>query len=438
MTSFANFLGEVGHRATAPTLLGYMPSINKNKNKHLQTVPAQDSPMTLPLKGLKILDFSTLLPGPYATLMLADMGAEILRVESPTRPDLVRALPPQDASGQSAAHSYLNRGKKALALDLKQPEALEIITKLLQNYDVVVEQFRPGVMDRLGLGYEALKAINPKLIYCSVTGYGQTGPLKDRAGHDINYLSLSGSVDYSRRNGERPVPNGLQIADLAGGSHHAVMGILAAVVERQTLGDQFNGRHIDISMTDCVFSMNAMFASGYLGGNEEPKAENTMLNGGSFYDYYETSDGRYMSVGSLEPQFLMQFCQALGLMDVIGKAGSQKKEDITLFKQAVSEQIASQPFEYWCDTFAKLDCCVEPVLTFAEACEQPHAQQRGWVRQVNTESGEQLQQLANPIFKSDEVVKAGSVIGSHTRSVLLDLGFTESDIESLKEKKVVK
>ncbi len=393
--------------------------------------------MTLPLHGLKILDFSTLLPGPYATLMLADMGAQVLRVESPSRPDLVRALPPQDGSGQSAAHSYLNRGKQAIALDLKQPQALSIIKKLLLNYDVVVEQFRPGVMDRLGLGFDALKVINPKLIYCSVTGYGQTGPLKDRAGHDINYLSLSGSVDYSRRKGERPIPNGLQIADIAGGSHHAVMGILAAVYERQSKGDQFQARHIDISMTDCAFSMNAMFAAGYLGGQEEPHAEATMLNGGSFYDYYETADGRYFSVGSLEPQFLMQFCQAMGLMDEIALAGSRKPADIDQFKQAIAKQFASHSFAYWCGVFAKLDCCVEPVLSFAEATQQPLAQARGWTRKVRAENTEVVQ-LANPIFKSDMPVKAGASIGADTDEVMQQLGFTTADIDALRSSKVIK
>jgi len=216
------------------------------------------------LNGLKVLDFSTLLPGPYASLMMADMGAEVLRVESPTRPDLVRALPPKDASGESAAHSYLNRGKKVIALDLKKPEAIEIVKQLVSEYDIVLEQFRPGVMSRLGLGYEQLKAINPKLIYCSITGYGQSGPFKDRAGHDINYLALSGVADYSRRRGEKPVPQGVQIADIAGGSHHAVMAILAAVIKRNNLNE---GQYLDISMTDCAFSLNAMFGAGFLGAS---------------------------------------------------------------------------------------------------------------------------------------------------------------------------
>ena len=388
--------------------------------------------MSQPLKGLKVLDFSGLLPGPYASLMLADMGAEILRVESPTRPDLVRALPPLDASGHSAAHSYLNRNKQALALDLKKPQAITIIKQLIQEYDIVLEQFRPGVMARLGLDYETLKQINPKLIYCSITGYGQTGELKDRAGHDINYLALAGIADYSRRNGEKPVPQAVQIADIAGGSHHAVMGILAAVIERSHTE---HGQHVDISMTDCAFSLNAMFAAGFLGGNIEPTAEGTLLNGGSFYDYYETQDGRYMSVGSLEPQFLMQLCDALNLKSLISKAGSQKPEDIAEFKQAISTAFKTESFQYWCAVFEKLDCCVEPVLTFSEASKQPHAQQRGWVTEAGAEN---IRQLANPIFKGQRVEQTGGALGLDSIHVLHKLGLTEDEIAELKTKKVVK
>jgi crotonobetainyl-CoA:carnitine CoA-transferase CaiB-like acyl-CoA transferase len=395
--------------------------------------------MTQPLKSLKVLDFSTLLPGPYATLMMADLGADVLRIESPTRPDLVRALPPSDASGHSAAHSYLNRNKKAMALDLKSSDAKTIIHKLLAEYDVLVEQFRPGVMARLGLDYETLKTINPKLIYCSITGYGQTGPLKDRAGHDINYLALSGVADYSRRKGEKPVPQGLQIADIAGGSHHAVMSVLAAVIERSQTGD---GQHLDISMTDCTFSMNAMFAAGMLGGGVEPQAESTMLNGGSFYDYYETADGRYMSVGSLEPQFLMQLCNALEIKHLIGKAGSQKAADVAEFKHAISEKFKAGSFEYWTTTFAQLDCCVEPVLTFKEASQQPHAQARNWLSDVTDSDidtpGGVLTQLSNPISKPTQIHNTGGVIGSDTEQVLSEFGFSIEDIADWKKTKVIR
>lgn len=202
--------------------------------------------MSLPLAGLKILDFTTLLPGPYATQLLADMGAEVLRVESPTRPDLVKLMPPfvgDKSCRVSAAHATLNRNKQSISIDLKHEDAKEIIHKLVREYDVVIEQFRPGVMQRLGLDYNSLKKIQQKLIYCSITGYGQTGPLKDRAGHDINYLALSGLASFSGRKETGPVLSGTQIADIAGGSHHAVMAIMAAHIQRMTTNE---GQYLDI------------------------------------------------------------------------------------------------------------------------------------------------------------------------------------------------
>ena len=187
--------------------------------------------MSGPLSGLKVLDFSTLLPGPFATMMFADMGADVLRVESPSRPDMVRVMPPYADDGNSAAHGFLNRSKRSIAIDLKRPEGVEIVKQLVAEYDIVIEQFRPGVMDRLGVGYEALKAINPKLIYCSITGYGQTGPYRDRAGHDMNYLAIAGVLGYNGRKASGPAPMAVQVADIAGGSCHAVIGVLAAVIQ---------------------------------------------------------------------------------------------------------------------------------------------------------------------------------------------------------------
>ena len=181
------------------------------------------------LSSLKILDLSTLLPGPFASMIFADLGAEVLRVESPTRPDLVRMLPIQ-VKGGSATHATINRSKKSICLNLKNPDAVKIVKQLVSKYDIVLEQFRPGVMKRLGLDYEELRRHNPALIFCSLTGYGQTGPYRNRAGHDLNYLALSGISNYSRRKNESPVPLGIQIADIAGGSYHVVMGILAAVI----------------------------------------------------------------------------------------------------------------------------------------------------------------------------------------------------------------
>ncbi|MTD31934.1 hypothetical protein GIW82_12940 [Planomicrobium sp. YIM 101495] len=219
------------------------------------------------LEGLKILDFTTLLPGPFATMMLVDMGADVVKVESPHREDLTKYMPSMH-DGISALYAQLNRSKKSVALDLKKAEAQDIIFKLIEEYDIVIEQFRPGVMDRLGISYEALKRVNPGIIYCSATDYGQTSPLRDKAGHDINHLALSGSASYSTRKNERPVPAGIQIADIAGGSQPAVISILAAVYHRSQTG---NGQYIDVSITDNIYAFNAMYGSAYSAGGETPR-----------------------------------------------------------------------------------------------------------------------------------------------------------------------
>ena len=208
--------------------------------------------MPAPLSSLKILDFSTLLPGPFASMMLADLGAVVLRVESPTRPDLVRMLPTQ-IKGGSGTHETLNRSKLSIGLNLKHPDAVKIVQQLVNKYDIVLEQLRRH---------------NPALIFCSLTGYGQTGVYRNRAGHDLNYLALSGVSNYSRRKNESPVPLGIQVADIAGGSYHVVMGILAALVHRQQTGE---GQSIDISMADAMFSMNVFEGANWLAGG--PGAE---------------------------------------------------------------------------------------------------------------------------------------------------------------------
>ncbi len=349
--------------------------------------------MSGPLHGLKVLDFSALLPGPYATLLLADLGADVLRVESPSRPDMVRLVPPF-AHGVSTAHAYLNRNKRSISLDLKEPASIDEVKRLIADVDIVVEQFRPGVMERLGLGYEALAGVNARMIYCSITGYGQTGPLRLRAGHDLNYLALSGVAGTSGRAETGPPPFGVQVADLAGGSLHAAVGILAAVVERQRTG---RGQHIDISMTDCVFALTALSAASELAGGETQKPENSMLNGGTFYDYYRTRDGRHLAVGSLEPQFLHAVGAATQCSDLVPLALSPNAADRARFKSTLTEVFAREDFATWIERFAALDCCVEPVLTLSEAMASPLAESRGWVAQVPVGDGTMQPQPAMPI-----------------------------------------
>ncbi|MEB2647553.1 CaiB/BaiF CoA-transferase family protein [Pseudomonas canadensis] len=392
--------------------------------------------MSGPLASLKVLDFSTLLPGPFASLMLADMGAEVLRIESPTRLDLLRVLPPHD-QGTSASHAYLNRNKRSLALDLKQAEALEIVRALVKDYDILLEQFRPGVMERLGLGYEALKSINPRLIYVSITGYGQTGPYKDRAGHDINYLALAGVASYTGRQDSGPLPLGVQVADVGGGSLHAVVGLLAAVIARQQSGV---GQYLDVSMTDCSFSLNAMAGAGYLACGVEPERESHVLNGGSFYDYYRSRDGRWMSVGSLEPGFIQQLCEALGRPELAAQGSSPKAEQQKALKQALQVEFEKRSFDELCALFAGVDACVEPVLSLSEAVEHPQLKARELVSQVPRGDGSTQAQLACPLKFSDGLSAPrhiGVAVGAHTDEVLAELGFGAQRIADLRQAKTV-
>lgn len=386
-----------------------------------------------PLSSLKILDFTALVPGPLATMMLADLGADVVRVEAPHRPDAVRFLPPFDGD-VSAWHGVLNRNKRSIALDLKQPAAIEVVKRLVQSYDIVVEQFRPGVMERLGIGYEALKAVNPRLIYCAITGYGQTGPYKDRAGHDSNYMALSGAMSYSGRHNQGPPPLGFQLADL-GGSMGAITGILAAVIQRFTTGE---GQIVDISMLDMTIAWQAHLASSYLAGGEVPAREQMLLNGAGIYDYYETRDGRFLAVASLEPKFWHGFCQAIQRPDLIEPGMRRETAVLQQVKAGIRTAIAGKTLAEWTAVFANLDVCVEPVLTIPEMVEHPHAQARGLIVNVPRPDGTSQRQVGSPIqFSASEAEYkgVGTAVGAHTDEVLLEIGYNQKEIDSLRQAK---
>ncbi|WP_211829865.1 CaiB/BaiF CoA transferase family protein [Kistimonas asteriae] len=392
--------------------------------------------MTSPLAGLKVLDFTTLLPGPYATMLLADMGAEVIRIEALNRPDMLRLLPPMVEAGISAAHATINRNKQSIALDLKQPEAVEICRRLVETHDIVIEQFRPGVMQRLGLDYDTLKAINPALIYCSITGYGQNGPMKDRAGHDINYLALSGLASYSGNRETGPGLHAVQIADIAGGSHHAVMGILAAVIQRQSSGQ---GQHIDISMLDGAIVLNAMAGAGFLADGRTPEPERELLNGGSFYGYYRTRDDRWFSVGSLEPQFAEGFFRAIGKPEWLSRVADASPEQQQQLRNDIQTRFAKNTFEEWRMVFEPLDLCVEPVLTLSETTCHQHSQARDLIVDVPDCSGKPQAQLACPIQFSSaplQYERTGVMPGTDTYEALRALGLDQQAIDELIEKGV--
>lgn len=396
--------------------------------------------MTPPLNTLKILDFSTLLPGPYATMILADLGADIIRIEAPNRPDLVRQLPPFSPDGQSAQHSLLNRSKRSLGLNLKTAAAPEIIKRLItrQGYDIVVEQFRPGVMDRLGVGYEHLKKVCPSLIFCSLTGYGQTGPYKERAGHDLNYLALSGLLSFYGRKSSTapPPPPSMQVADIGAGSLHLVIGLLAAVIRRMSTGE---GGQVDIAMHDGALAWNAVGAAKWLVGGENPQPEGEILNGGSFYDIYETKDGRYLSVAPLEPKFWQGFCQAIGREDLFAPGTNFDVTNQQRFKEEIRHAILGKTLAEWQAIFAQLDVCVEPVLTTDEALTHPQAQARRMIVEIPMKDKTQ-QQIGSPIKLSGhepEYKFSGSALGKHSFEILTEIGYTKQEVEALTASNVV-
>ena len=303
-----------------------------------------------PLEGMRILDFTYLLPGPYGSMMLADLGADIIKIENFNNPDLMRISAPF-IDGVSAAYAHINRGKRSLGLDLKNPGARAIVFRLLRDYDIILEQFRPGVMERLGLGYDDVRKAFPSVIYCSLTGYGRTGRYAARAGHDINYLALSGIDSYSGREKTGPALSGIQIADVCGGGKNLAIAVMAAFIRRLAGG---GGAFIDLSITDSTFGLSAFQAAGFLAGGGEPAREGEILNGGAVYDYYRTSDGRYLSVGSLEPKFAEAFYRAIGMDEMVSPV-LLSHEQLAASKRRVAEIIASRTLEHWRGVFAEID-----------------------------------------------------------------------------------
>ena len=382
------------------------------------------------LNGLKILDFSTLLPGPYASLMLADLGAEVLRISSASKYDLVQDYGSRiEGTDISACQAWLGRNKKTMFLNLKTPQAKQIVRRLIMEYDIILEQFRPGVMQKLGLGFEELREINPRLIYCSLTGYGQTGPLRDAAGHDINYMSRSGIISHAGRAEEGPSLMNFQIADIAVGSLNSVIGILAAVYHREQTGQ---GQYVDISMMDGCVPFNSLDGADFLVSGKQPAREGQLLNGGSMYDYYQTKDGGYMSVGSLEPKFWESFCRTLGREDLI--SGSVCPENVAEVKEQIRAIFRTRTRDEWTEIFSGADACVQPVLDLNEALlqdEQIRAREMVIDVDLPLHDGVKVKQMGTAVRLSETPVEyrfAGYPTGHHTREIIESLGL---DYEAL-------
>ena len=390
--------------------------------------------MTL-LSGVRVLDLSLQLPGPFCTMMMADYGADVVKIDEPN-PRVRNPFAAEDP-GTGPLDRYLNRGKRSVTLNLKTEEGRSIFLLLAETADVVVEGFRPGVVSRLGIDYEAVSAVNPKIVYCSISGYGQDGPMRDVPGHDVNYLSWAGVLGLCGRKGEAPVLPPVQLGDVFGGSMMALSGILMALLGRERTG---KGRRIDVSMTDGAMASLALPASAWLGGGM-PQERGCLPLAGVFpcYEVYRCADGGFLSVGALEAWFWKALTSALGREDLAGKQYATGAEGERV-KEALRAVFQTLPRDEWVRRLAGIDACVAPVLDLPEALSHPNTVSRRMVLDVESPSGGTDRQLGMPI-KFDGIPEApgrAPRLGEHDDEILAGLGFTEERIAALRERGVIR
>ncbi|RLB72133.1 MAG: CoA transferase [Deltaproteobacteria bacterium] len=388
------------------------------------------------LKDLRILDLTRLLPGPYCTMILADHGARVLKLEAPEEGDYIRSWEPK-IGGFSALFLAVNRNKKSLTLNLKTEAGREIFFRLLREHDVVVESFRPGVMERLGIDYHQAKKINDKIIYCSITGYGQFGPKADKAGHDLNYLAETGVLHTSGCEDGRPVVPGIQVADIAGGALYASNAILMAYV---AVLQGRKGMHLDISMTDGLVSMFSLLSAYFFAQGQDPGPNETTFNGGEAdYQVYRTRDNQYMALGALESKFWRNFCEAADRPDLISRQKGSS-EDQRLLRQEVAEIFARRTRKEWEQILEGKNACCEPVASLSEVVANDHFKARKMFYDLPLPGGGSIRQLNSAIMVDGEKRLDHCFppkLGEHTEEVLLSLGYGANDIDLFRRQKVV-
>jgi alpha-methylacyl-CoA racemase len=399
--------------------------------------------VSLPLEGIRVLDLSRLLPGGFCSLLLADFGADVLKVEDTGMGDYIRWSPPYyegaHESARSALFLSLNRNKRSIRLDLKNERGREALLRLVRDYDVVLESFRPGVLERLGVGYERMREENPGLVYCAISGYGQDGPKRDASGHDMNYLGLIGLLGLTGERGGEPVQAAGQIADLGGGALMAAFGILAALRERDGGGagssseGSGEGQLVDVSMADGALSWLAMVAAGHFAEQTVPHRGDLPLAGSLIcYRPYECADG-WVTLGALEPKFWQGFCRGVDREDLIA---AQFEHPGSPAHGEVQEIFKGRTREQW-EAFAREnDCCLEPVLELDEALSSELVREREMVVEIDQPGAERPVRLLGLPVKldrtpGDHARLPGPALGEHTEEVLLGAGYSESEIAEL-------
>jgi alpha-methylacyl-CoA racemase len=386
------------------------------------------------LEGIRVLDLSRLLPGGFCSLLLADFGAEVLKVEDTGMGDYVRWSPPHHKGAHDSAGSALflalNRGKRSIRLNLKEEAGREVLLKLVREYDVLLESFRPGVMDRLGVGYERLREANAGLVYCAITGYGQDGPYTGRSGHDMNYLGLNGLLGLTGEAGGSPVQSAGQIADIGGGALMGAFGILAALRERDRSGE---GQLVDVSMFDGSLAWLAMVAAARLAGGAPPSRGDLELAGRLIcYRPYACSDG-WVTLGALEPKFWQAWCRGVGREDLVDKQFDRPGSDA---HAEVERIFLERTRAEWHEFAEEHDCCLEPVLDLDEALDSELVRARQMVVELDQPGTDGVRLLGVPVKMSrtpGAPAGPGPALGEHTDEVLAGLGYSEEEIEALKE-----
>lgn len=382
-----------------------------------------------PLKGITIIDFTRLLPGPLATMMMADMGAEVIKIEDPDSPDQIRSFPPL-VDGTSAYYTATNRNKKSLAINYRSEAGKQVILELVKTADVVIEQFRPGVMAQMGLGYEQLKAIKPDMIYVSVTGYGQTGPYAQRAGHDLNYIATAGLLGLTGTP-DRPTIPGAQIADIAGGSYMAMNACMAALLSRNSTG---KGQHVDVAMLDATMPLKTLaFAEQQALGKASGRGNHQLSGQLANYNIYQASDGRFMALGALEPKFWNIFCDAVGhaewkerILDTSGE-----------LHQQVAELFNSKDSSHWQQLGEVHDCCLSLINNLEELADQPQIKHR----QMVTHAPDDVQQLLGMPLQflgtPGKILWAAPKLGADTIAVLQHAGIEKEQLTDMLAKGII-
>ena len=392
--------------------------------------------MPAALEGITVLDFTRLLPGPFCTQLLCNLGAEVIKIEDPKLGDYMRSVPPI-VHDVSYPFLMVNRGKRSLSVDLKTPEGQEIVHKLARGSDVVVEQFRPGVMARLRVAYDDLAMMNPRLVYCSFSGYGQTGPYKDLPGHDINFQALAGILGVTTgREDKAPAIPGVPIADLASG-FNAALAILAALRVRDRTG---RGEFIDVSIYDTAVALMVLGLARFLATGEEPVAGETLLTGSfPFYSLYETKDGRWLSVATVEPKFWSRMCELIGAPDLAEK---QFKDGAERFQvaQALADKFRGRTLAEWEALLAMENLPITGVKRVSEVVRDPHVKARGLLPVVDVSGLWKLQVIAHPAKHATLETRNPTRVpakGQDTEEILRSLGYTARQIQTLAKKGVV-